>query len=110
MERALARAARLIGLFRANAMPVIHVRHLEHDPAVGFLLEGTPGADIDPRVAPQGDDVLVTKHYPNAFAIPTLPKCCMCRVRRSCFSAVRPAIAALTLQCGRHSTWVTAAR
>jgi len=74
MERALARAARLIGLFRANAMPVIHVRHLEHDPAVGFLLEGTPGADIDPRVAPQGDDVLVTKHYPNAFRDTNLAK------------------------------------
>jgi nicotinamidase-related amidase len=74
MERALERTARLIVMFRANAMPVIHVRHLEHDPAVGFLLEGTPGADIDPRVAPQGEDVLITKHYPNAFRDTNLAK------------------------------------
>ena len=74
MERALERAARLIAMFRTNAVPVIHVRHLEHDPAVGFLLEGTPGADIDPRVAPQGEEVLIAKHYPNAFRDTNLAK------------------------------------
>ena len=55
-------------------MPVVHVRHVELDPAVGFLLECTPGAEIDPRVAPQGEDMLITKNYPNAFRDTTLPK------------------------------------
>ncbi len=74
MERAVERAAALIALFRDSGLPVIHVRHLEKDPAVGFLLEGTPGTDLDPRVAPQGEDLLITKHYPNAFRDTTLAK------------------------------------
>ncbi len=64
----------LIALFRANSTPVVHVRHFEKSPAVGFLLEGTPGAEIDPRVAPQGDEMLITKNYPNAFRDTTLAK------------------------------------
>ncbi|HVY05485.1 MAG TPA: cysteine hydrolase family protein [Burkholderiales bacterium] len=74
MERAILRAETLIGLFRAKSMPVIHVRHVEQDPAVGFLLAGTPGIEIDPRVSPQGEDMLITKHYPNAFRDTTLAK------------------------------------
>jgi nicotinamidase-related amidase len=74
IERAIERAAVLIALFRARGTPVIHVRHVELDPAVGFLLEGTPGVEIDPRVAPQGEDMMITKNYPNAFRDTTLPK------------------------------------
>ncbi|MEO8164805.1 MAG: cysteine hydrolase family protein [Betaproteobacteria bacterium] len=74
MERAVERAMALIALFRDSGLPVIHVRHLEKDPAVGYLLEGSSGADIDPRVAPQGEDLLITKHYPNAFRDTTLAK------------------------------------
>lgn len=74
IEGAIERAAVLIALFRINGMPVIHIRHFELDPAVGFLLESTPGAEIDPRVAPQGEDMLITKNYPNAFRDTTLAK------------------------------------
>ena len=74
IERTVERAAQLITLFRSSGMPVIHIRHFEMDPAVGFLHEGTPGAEIDPRVAPQGDDMLITKNYPNAFRDTTLTK------------------------------------
>ncbi len=74
IERAVERASVLIALFRANGMPVIHVRHVERDPAVGFLLAGTPGIEIDPRVAPRDEDMLITKNYPNAFRDTTLAK------------------------------------
>lgn len=74
IESAVERAAVLIALFRASGMPVIHVRHVELDPAVGFLLDGTPGVEIDPRVAPRGEDMLITKNYPNAFRDTTLVK------------------------------------
>ncbi len=74
IERAIERAAGLIAMFRTSGMPVVHVRHVELDPAVGFLLEGTPGAEIDPRVAPQGEDMLITKNSPNAFRDTTLAK------------------------------------
>jgi nicotinamidase-related amidase len=74
IERTVERASQLIGLFRTRAMPVIHVRHVAKDPAAGFLLEDTPGIEIDPRVAPEGDDMLITKNYPNAFRDTTLAK------------------------------------
>ncbi len=74
IERTVERAAQLVALFRSSGMPVIHIRHFEMDPAVGFLLGGTPGAEIDPRVAPQGEDLLITKNYPNAFRDTTLAK------------------------------------
>jgi nicotinamidase-related amidase len=74
IERATARAAELIGLFRRLGLPVVHVRHLEKDPKVGFLLEDTEGSEIEPRVAPSGQDLLITKNWPNAFRDTTLPK------------------------------------
>lgn len=74
MDRAVERAAVLVAMFRASSLPVIHVRHIEKDPAVDFLREGTQGVEIDDRVAPQGEDMLITKHYPNAFRDTTLDK------------------------------------
>ncbi len=74
IERAAARAEELIGLFHRHRLPVVHVRHLEKDPKVGFLLEGTTGSEIEPRVAPSGQDLLITKNWPNAFRDTTLQK------------------------------------
>jgi len=74
IERVAVHAGALIDLFRAHGLPVIHVRHLERDAAVGFLLEGTPGSEIEPRVAPAGQDLLITKNWPNAFRDTTLAK------------------------------------
>lgn len=74
MDRAVERAAVLVRMFRAGSLPVIHVRHIEKDPSIDFLREGTEGAEIDERVAPQGQDLLITKHHPNAFRDTTLEK------------------------------------
>lgn len=74
IERVALRAIELITWFRAHGLPVIHVRHLERDPAVGILMEGTPGSEIEPRLAPEGQDLLITKHSPNAFRNTTLAK------------------------------------
>jgi nicotinamidase-related amidase len=74
IERVVARAAALIDLFHRHRLPVVHVRHLEKDPKVGFLLEGTAGSEIEPRVAPSDPDLLITKNRPNAFRDTTLQK------------------------------------
>jgi nicotinamidase-related amidase len=74
IERVAAQAGALIDVFRTHGLPVIHVRHLERDPSVGFLLEGTPGSEIEPRVAPAGQDLLITKNWPNAFRDTTLAR------------------------------------
>jgi nicotinamidase-related amidase len=65
-DAAAERAAELLGAFRAAGLPVVHVRHAASG-AGSFLEAGTPGAEIDPRVAPKGDEQVVVKHHPNAF-------------------------------------------
>ena len=74
IERAAEKASALIDLFHRNRSPVVHVRHLEKDPKVGFLLEGTAGSEIEPRVAPSGQDLVITKYWPNAFRETTLTR------------------------------------
>jgi len=51
---------------RDQGDPVIHVRH-ESREGGGFLEVGTPGAEIDDRVAPTGDEAVIIKHAPNSF-------------------------------------------
>ncbi|WP_322410401.1 cysteine hydrolase family protein [Microbacterium invictum] len=65
-DAAAERAADLLAAFRAAGLPVVHVRHAASG-AGSFLEEGTPGAEIDPRVAPGGGEPVVVKHHPNAF-------------------------------------------
>lgn len=67
IERTVVNASALLLVCRSFGIPVVHVRHVEKDPAVGFLMEGSAGAEIDPRVAPSGNDLLITKNWPNAF-------------------------------------------
>ncbi|MFS0734678.1 cysteine hydrolase family protein [Microbacterium sp. 1P10UB] len=57
-------AAQLLAAQRSHGGAVVHVRH---ESPSGFLEAGTPGAEIDSRVAPAGDEVVVVKHAPNAF-------------------------------------------
>ena len=66
-DAAADRAAVLLERFRAVGLPVIHVRHASVDPDDGFLVAGTPGAEIDPRVAPRPGETVVKKRHPNAF-------------------------------------------
>lgn len=65
-DAAADRAAELLGAFRGSELPVVHVRH-ESSGSGGFLEAGTPGAEIDSRVAPRDGEVVLVKHHPNAF-------------------------------------------
>lgn len=67
METAADRAAGVLSGFRERGEPVFHVQHLAARPEAGFFLPGTPGADINPRVAPADGESLTQKHFPNAF-------------------------------------------
>ncbi len=64
---ACAQAAKLIGAFREQRRPVIHVQHLSLRPGATFFLPGTPGAEIHSGVRPVGDEPVFKKHFPNAF-------------------------------------------
>lgn len=64
---AAAKAAEVLALFRKKDMPVFHVRHESIKEGATFFLPGAEGADIYGDVLPVGDEVVVTKHYPNSF-------------------------------------------
>lgn len=66
-DAATADAARLLADFRHRGLPVIHVQHLITRPNAGYLMPGTPGAEIHTAVAPLPGETVVVKNYPNSF-------------------------------------------
>ncbi len=66
-EEAAARAADVLGRFRAAGRPVVHVQHVWDDPEADFFRPGTPGVEIHHLVAPETGETVVQKAFPNAF-------------------------------------------
>ena len=67
MDEAAGNAHALLEAFRARGLPVIHVRHLSVRPGSAFFVPGTPGADINRRVAPVAGERIIEKNFPNSF-------------------------------------------
>ena len=67
MEAAADRAARVLTAFREAGLPVLHIQHIAARPGAGFFLPGTRGAEIDERVQPREDELVIRKHFPNSF-------------------------------------------
>lgn len=67
VEAAADNAARLLGAFRASGKPVIHVRHEFTSSDAPFFAPGSEGARLHAKVASQGDEPVVLKHFVNAF-------------------------------------------
>jgi nicotinamidase-related amidase len=67
MEEAADKAGQLLSYFRDKGWPTVHIRHLSLSPHAAFFLPDTEGSDIHDNVRPLSDDVVVEKHYPNAF-------------------------------------------
>ena len=66
-EAAAARASEVLGAWRAQGEPVVHIQHVWDAPDAAFFQPGTPGIEIHPSVAPRDDETLITKTLPNAF-------------------------------------------
>ncbi|MEZ9232895.1 cysteine hydrolase family protein [Vibrio amylolyticus] len=62
------KAAKLIERYRTSGLPVIHIQHLAARDDLGFMLEGTKGQEIHSSVEPIAGEVVIIKHFPNAFA------------------------------------------
>jgi nicotinamidase-related amidase len=67
MTEAASRAQTLLAEFRKADSPVIHVQHLAARPDATFFLPETDGAKIHQTVTPQGNEIVVVKHFPNSF-------------------------------------------
>jgi nicotinamidase-related amidase len=63
-DAAAGAAASVLAAHRQRGGAVVHVRH---ESERGFLEAGTPGAEIDARVAPSEGEAVVVKRAPNAF-------------------------------------------
>ena len=65
-EAAAAKAGQVLEAFRKAGEPIIHIQHLS--PAgLGFLEEGTDGAEIMDPVTPAEGEILIQKRAPNSF-------------------------------------------
>ncbi|UJF25527.1 cysteine hydrolase family protein [Planococcus sp. 107-1] len=67
-ENAAANAAKVLEWFRTNQKEnIFHVQHLASNPAMGFFLPDTDGAEIHEIVQPLENESIITKHFANSF-------------------------------------------
>lgn len=71
-EKAAANARLLLDKFRKTGQTIIHIQHISIQPNATFFLPETKGVEIYELVAPNQDEDVVTKNYPNSFRDTTL--------------------------------------
>lgn len=67
IETAAANAARVIADAREKGIPVFHIRHEFVNGEAPVFVPGTDGVEIQPAVAPVGDEPVIVKNYVNSF-------------------------------------------
>lgn len=67
IEAATANAARVIADARNKEIPVFHVRHESVNREAPAFATDTNAVEIQPAVAPVGDEPVIVKHHINAF-------------------------------------------
>lgn len=67
-EKAAANAAKVLEWFRQNHKDnIFHVQHIASNPALGFFLPDTEGAEIHETVQPLEHESIIIKQFPNSF-------------------------------------------
>ncbi len=67
MEQAARNAGLVLNKFREKEFAIFHIQHISKRPGATFFLPGTKGVEIHKSVAPQPDEVIIEKYFPNAF-------------------------------------------
>lgn len=69
IEQAVDNAASVLGHFREQALPIVHVRHEFPSDEAPFFVPGSEGARIHPSMAPQesANETVILKNSVNAF-------------------------------------------
>lgn len=68
-------AGQLLGFFRQQQLPVVHIQHLSIKAGATFFIPGTSGAEIYERLQPLAGERVIQKHYPNSFRETDLLSC-----------------------------------
>jgi len=58
---------RILSLFRANQLPVVHVQHISVRPGATFFIPGTTGVEVHENVKPLPGETIIEKNFPNSF-------------------------------------------
>lgn len=66
-EEAGINTKKVLEFFRKNDLPVIHIMHISTNEGATFFLPETSGAEINAVVAPQVEEKVIVKHFPNSF-------------------------------------------
>ncbi len=67
MEPAANQAKKLLTLFRNANLPLFHIQHISTLPTATFFKPNTSGVEINERVLPQPNEIVIIKHFPNSF-------------------------------------------
>lgn len=67
MEKATRNAQKILADFRAQGLPVIHIKHIAEGDTAAFFKPDTVGSEIHPLVAPAVGETVLIKHFPNSF-------------------------------------------
>lgn len=60
-------AKRLLDTFRKSKYHICHVKHINLRPGATFFLKNSIGSEIHKMVEPEGNEIVITKNYPNSF-------------------------------------------
>lgn len=66
-KEAASAALNILAAFRAQRLPIFHVRHVSVKPDATFFLPDTTGAEFYPETAPLDGETVIIKHKPNSF-------------------------------------------
>ncbi len=67
MPQAGKKAGALLSDFRRRNWPTFHIQHIAAQKGATFFLSATEGAALHESIKPQGDELVIQKHYPNSF-------------------------------------------
>ena len=67
MPEAGLKAGELLSVFRQRNWPTFHIQHFSVQKGATFFLPQTEGAALHESIEPQGDELVIQKHYPNSF-------------------------------------------
>lgn len=67
MQQAGLKAGELLSVFRQRNWPTVHIQHIAAQKGATFFLPETDGVVLHDSIEPQGDELVIQKHYPNSF-------------------------------------------
>lgn len=73
-EQASEKAKLILGYFREQKNPIIHIQHISANAGATFFLPNTFGVEIHSSVSPLDGEILINKNYPNSFRETDLSK------------------------------------